>query len=890
MTTPAAMTIAVYQSVQKYWAYTNAVYGLDTDPSRTPLAVGSAVPVPVKGFESTAGSGFGGALYKNEVTGQYTLAYVGSELKDFVPDWLKADGTLAVQDLFNAARNFVSTWNPQFTDAMNFAYAAVKQIHTDLQKQGIENPSMTDIRARLDVTGHSLGGALAELVGKLFGLKGANIDGPGVSVLTQDPNFTRFIADKLLSDNSLPASLKAGMVEAVIRNPGDFVAAGFSFVSMAGEHLSEVGYAAEADAVRAYYAGTINILGGLGVSVLNPGAGVWMIGAGLVSLAKDGSNHPGSAIIRRTENALDVQPMDALNDVSTVDPWQVEGAAQWALFQKTPSATTYGVFVGWLAETRAGNIEKGLSPSGLAINGDVQQRGGQNVRAVLLDDGTIREIATPVDGGSPSYKDFKIMPDGRVGLVKPNGSIEFLIAQREDGGGVSLGAVVNLSSDNKLVITPLGQARMVSNGFDLSSAEADAIRAGRTTAQGVVWDRLQDIFDFAADPTGHPMAANQIEYNGHLYNAHGVNGYIRALGEGYNDVIEASGARYLLDALGNRTPVGPDQTIVLSDTGLPSVASAYRPDAAPVGAGTKLVLTQGTLVKQFEIDANGKVTRTTETQTFNDATAFEHKKEGGKNYIRAKDDEGNIGEWQEYKTVAEIARETFYENQLYSDMAGFLNALRGKDKVNQVLYGAKIAIDYQLKNGATEVKLGELDLGKTVAGLSATVGIVAGLHALQSKDTQTQLNGAVGLLGSLNNLSKVFDIKNAAGADGFLTGAQLGALNTVGALLSIANLKNLDNMLDNGQVGSAAATIYSAWQGASALHTAYTAATAAEAAEGAFGEHGRKRRSGRAVCGGRGDRRYCAGRPVCARRTATTARGLGRLQTQRTGPAGRQLA
>lgn len=97
MATPTP-SVYTYETVQKYWAYTSAVYGADGDPSRTPLVVGSATPVAVDQFKPTPDSGFGGALYKDASTGRYTLAFTGSELQDFVPDWIKADGTLAAQD------------------------------------------------------------------------------------------------------------------------------------------------------------------------------------------------------------------------------------------------------------------------------------------------------------------------------------------------------------------------------------------------------------------------------------------------------------------------------------------------------------------------------------------------------------------------------------------------------------------------------------------------------------------------------------------------------------------------------------------------------------------------------------------------------------------------
>ncbi len=232
-------------------------------------------------------------------------------------------------------------------------------------------------------------------------------------------------------------------------------------------------------------------------------------------------------------------------------------------------------------------------------------------------------------------------------------------------------------------------------------------------------------------------------------------------------------------------------------------------------------------------DGQGVVQSATARQTLDDGSVIEIKTENGQQYVRATDTDSKASEWKNLdtgQTQTAEQRAQRYENQLYSDMAGFLNALRTKDKVNQVLYGAKIAIDYQMMNGADAVNLGGLNLGKTVAGLSATVGIVAGLHALQSNDIQTQLNGVVGLLYSANSLAGIMgvthDVDVGKTAEGFLSEGSLQTLQQAGALLSIANLRNLDKMLENGQVGSAFATLVGAINGFALLTSAGTGATA----------------------------------------------------------------
>ena len=219
-------------------------------------------------------------------------------------------------------------------------------------------------------------------------------------------------------------------------------------------------------------------------------------------------------------------------------------------------------------------------------------------------------------------------------------------------------------------------------------------------------------------------------------------------------------------------------------------------------------------------DGQGKTLNTTEVQTYDDGSSFSYKTEGGKNYIQAIDEDGKVSGWKEYKTPAQEQA----TNAMYSDMAGFVNALRGKDKVNQLLYAAKIGLNYQIANGAQNATILGLNQNH-LAGLSAVAGVVAGLRALRSDDTKTQISGAVGLVSSANNLYSLGSTGGESISAGFLSPAQAGALQLVGAAISIANLKHLDEMIDNGQYGSAMATLYGAYVGATAIGTVMAAET-----------------------------------------------------------------
>ena len=179
---------------------------------------------------------------------------------------------------------------------------------------------------------------------------------------------------------------------------------------------------------------------------------------------------------------------------------------------------------------------------------------------------------------------------------------------------------------------------------------------------------------------------------------------------------------------------------------------------------------------------------------------------------------------------------------LYSDMAGFIRALHGGDKLNTALYGAKIVVDGALVGDPKSTSLNQYS--NTLNGLSASVGIVAGLRALGSEDALTQATGLLGLISSSNQLAGSFGLTNLNGdisfgntgnsqaLKGFLGEGASQALQIAGAVLSLANLANLDDMIEQGQVGSVVSTLYGAAQAISTLNVAITssALTTANAA------------------------------------------------------------
>lgn len=118
-------------------------------------------------------------------------------------------------------------WSTQMSDAIRFVGDAILDI-----KSQYSQLTFNEIRARLDVTGHSLGGGLAELVAKFYGIPGLSIDGPGAWDQTVSAEFAALKAEyrskgltELQDDYTL--------------DDGAFEARRYTVVGTAGRHLDE---------------------------------------------------------------------------------------------------------------------------------------------------------------------------------------------------------------------------------------------------------------------------------------------------------------------------------------------------------------------------------------------------------------------------------------------------------------------------------------------------------------------------------------------------------------------------------------------------------------------------------------------------------------------------
>ena len=116
--------------------------------------------------EPNTASGFSAVAYRGP-NGEVAIAIRGTDgLKDLVPD-----GAFVV-----------GAWHQQFSDAAKF----VADVKLEMLADGISGSPI--------VTGHSLGGGIAQVLGKMFGLDGAAFDAPGGSGVTQSAGFAQTAA------------------------------------------------------------------------------------------------------------------------------------------------------------------------------------------------------------------------------------------------------------------------------------------------------------------------------------------------------------------------------------------------------------------------------------------------------------------------------------------------------------------------------------------------------------------------------------------------------------------------------------------------------------------------------------------------------------------------
>lgn len=154
-------------------------------------------------FPEITAPGFYAAVYQNIATGEIVIAYRGTTVSDSGD--LGADIALTV-----------SGEHPQFEAALQFA----NQINSTYGEQ----PGVT-----ISVTGHSLGGGLAQLAADVFGFGGTTFDAPGVEQLTTGTaaeQFAQFFVDTGESFGHVPAGFtNLTVAGSVVSSVGDHIGA-----------------------------------------------------------------------------------------------------------------------------------------------------------------------------------------------------------------------------------------------------------------------------------------------------------------------------------------------------------------------------------------------------------------------------------------------------------------------------------------------------------------------------------------------------------------------------------------------------------------------------------------------------------------------------------------
>ncbi|MBC3873681.1 calcium-binding protein [Undibacterium flavidum] len=396
-----------YQKVLKYLPFTKGVYGTGNNTSA--LNIGTFTTVDILGANK-AEVGFMGALYK-DASGKYVMSLAGTNDLKINGD-LGADGILAIQE-------YVGAWHPEFQAALNFAKNVIIFISGELEDKLGRTPTINEIREKLEVTGHSLGGAMAELVAKVYGLGGLNLDGPGAVTLATLPEVSAYRREIQTIIPDLADNYELG-------GTIEFSAEAYSVVGMAAPHHSGMKFDYLPSAFLAFNA-AIDLaaysIGGINLPSLL---------LGLTTVGTDaGLYHPSGSILTLVERQISLVDTSQLPTIS----FGIFSNAKNLEFYRENSAspTAYATALEWYAQVLASNVADGLSPHGAMING-----GGQVINGVMVyatrEQGANRivERTLPVDpltglpiGTNPTISEFVVTAEGQVGIVDGD-SIKFI--------------------------------------------------------------------------------------------------------------------------------------------------------------------------------------------------------------------------------------------------------------------------------------------------------------------------------------------------------------------------------------------------------------------------------------------------------------------------------
>ncbi|MGH8050104.1 MAG: lipase family protein, partial [Arenimonas sp.] len=163
--------------VQDYALLSKHVYGdMDAMP---PLSKGSEFKSPsgatykvVEVSNKSSDLGYQGAIYQNKATGELVVAHRGTEPKLSSPEVIK-DGVIA-----DGAMVFEAV-NPQAQAAMRFMDRAKELSQLPAYRWHNGSPDVNGDTPEITVTGHSLGGTLAQITAERYALGGETFNAYG---------------------------------------------------------------------------------------------------------------------------------------------------------------------------------------------------------------------------------------------------------------------------------------------------------------------------------------------------------------------------------------------------------------------------------------------------------------------------------------------------------------------------------------------------------------------------------------------------------------------------------------------------------------------------------------------------------------------------------------
>lgn len=359
---------------------------------------------------------FAAFAFKNDSTGQVIIAYRGTDgLKDLTAD----------------AAIFAGRWDPQFQKALDFAQAV--RGNEALFPDGFD-------RSKVFTTGHSLGGAQAQIVAQAFGLDGSTIDPGAAGRIVNTAEFKAAMLALQLPENGIGAA--ASFTNHLVA--GSLVSSATGAHVGSSSYLPSIGFNGE-------QAMTSFLLG-----LLNPAAGF----AYAVGVDQFGNKHPSIQASQALNllagnefeqgilsSRLNLQPMIKGYEQDPANPEDVRPIYSQTEFEvKDASGHVVSIVrFGGTAQQRTMQVTDpvtGQVKSNLTVNtdsGDITVISGTGQKTVIgyvptteaNPDGTITTTFRNSQGQITSIRQTQVFddPDGQSSLqttTYPNGRVEVL--------------------------------------------------------------------------------------------------------------------------------------------------------------------------------------------------------------------------------------------------------------------------------------------------------------------------------------------------------------------------------------------------------------------------------------------------------------------------------